>query len=162
MNTMPSPRPGWYPDPAGGAGRRYWDGTRWCAPVPAPATPPKPVNWPLLIAIAAPLVLVLIVVGIWSDKTATPQQQDYDDAYIHALTTGRGVRADPAWVRSMNRDELIAAGRYVCDRLNAGDGSIEAGYKAMKRFDLPPGNTAVGVEHAATEVYCPEAPVTGR
>jgi hypothetical protein len=24
-----SARPGWYPDPAGGPGRRYWDGAQW-------------------------------------------------------------------------------------------------------------------------------------
>jgi len=26
---FPNPSPGWYPDPAGGTGRRYWDGTTW-------------------------------------------------------------------------------------------------------------------------------------
>ncbi|HTW08131.1 MAG TPA: DUF4870 domain-containing protein [Acidimicrobiales bacterium] len=31
----PGPPPGWYPDPATGA-PRYWDGTRWAAPGPAP------------------------------------------------------------------------------------------------------------------------------
>ncbi|MGB9227345.1 DUF2510 domain-containing protein [Mycobacterium sp.] len=24
-----SPPPGWYPDPSGARGQRYWDGTRW-------------------------------------------------------------------------------------------------------------------------------------
>ena len=24
-----TPPPGWYPDPQGGPGRRYWDGARW-------------------------------------------------------------------------------------------------------------------------------------
>ncbi|MGH9277895.1 MAG: DUF2510 domain-containing protein, partial [Acidimicrobiales bacterium] len=23
------PAAGWYPDPSGGSGQRYWDGTRW-------------------------------------------------------------------------------------------------------------------------------------
>ena len=29
--TMPpgNPAPGWYPDPAGGGGHRYWDGLKW-------------------------------------------------------------------------------------------------------------------------------------
>src|ERR1700693_523258 len=35
----PRPSPGWYPDPSGGSGLRYWDGTAW-GPV-APPTPPK-------------------------------------------------------------------------------------------------------------------------
>jgi hypothetical protein len=29
MTTPPSPPPGWYPDPAGGPGQRYWNGTAW-------------------------------------------------------------------------------------------------------------------------------------
>ena len=30
MGTPPPPTPpGWYPNPAGGGGQRYWDGTRW-------------------------------------------------------------------------------------------------------------------------------------
>jgi hypothetical protein len=32
------PQPGWYPDPAGGWGQRYWDGSAW-GPV-APTAPP--------------------------------------------------------------------------------------------------------------------------
>ncbi|MDQ1546237.1 MAG: hypothetical protein QOH69_1141 [Actinomycetota bacterium] len=31
---------GWYPDPAGGAGRRWWDGTTWTANVQEPEAPP--------------------------------------------------------------------------------------------------------------------------
>lgn len=33
------PAPGWYPDPAGGPQRRYWDGARWAQPM----TPVQPV-----------------------------------------------------------------------------------------------------------------------
>lgn len=40
MTTPPTP-PGWYPDPAGGAARRYWDGQAWGPFEPQPsATPP--------------------------------------------------------------------------------------------------------------------------
>jgi hypothetical protein len=31
---------GWYPDPAGGAGKRWWDGATWTANVQAPEAPP--------------------------------------------------------------------------------------------------------------------------
>jgi hypothetical protein len=34
------PPPGWYPDPAGGPGRRYWDGAHWADQVAVPSTPP--------------------------------------------------------------------------------------------------------------------------
>ena len=29
LATLPTPEPGWYPDPSGNAGEQYWDGTRW-------------------------------------------------------------------------------------------------------------------------------------
>jgi TM2 domain-containing membrane protein YozV len=34
--TSPPPAPGWYPDPSGGPGQRYWGGTEWLDPSPAP------------------------------------------------------------------------------------------------------------------------------
>jgi len=37
---MGTPPPGWYPDPAGGWGRRWWDGARWTNQVAMPPTPP--------------------------------------------------------------------------------------------------------------------------
>src|SRR4051812_4500565 len=33
---------GWYPDPKGGGGQRYWDGTRWTEQVQAPQQAPAP------------------------------------------------------------------------------------------------------------------------
>jgi hypothetical protein len=35
--TSQQPAPGWYPDPGGGPGQRYWDGQQWQAPPPVPA-----------------------------------------------------------------------------------------------------------------------------
>jgi hypothetical protein len=32
MTTPSSPRPGWYPDPAGSDGRAYWNGRGWGEP----------------------------------------------------------------------------------------------------------------------------------
>jgi Protein of unknown function (DUF2510) len=34
------PPPGWYPDPGGGRGLRWWDGARWTAHVAVPIVPP--------------------------------------------------------------------------------------------------------------------------
>ena len=41
------PPQGWYPDPAGGGGFRWWDGARWTAHVAVPTVPPAspPPGW---------------------------------------------------------------------------------------------------------------------
>ncbi len=38
----PGAPPGWYADPAGGPGQRWWDGYAWSDAVVAPTTPPGP------------------------------------------------------------------------------------------------------------------------
>jgi uncharacterized protein YxjI len=41
--TQPPPPPGWYPDPAGRGGSRWWDGQGWSDHVQPAAAPPPPV-----------------------------------------------------------------------------------------------------------------------
>jgi uncharacterized protein DUF2510/uncharacterized protein DUF4328 len=40
------PPPGWYADPAGSGGQRWWDGTRWTAHATTPAPPAPAPGWP--------------------------------------------------------------------------------------------------------------------
>ncbi|MGY2002021.1 phospholipid scramblase-related protein [Blastococcus sp. SYSU DS1024] len=40
--SHPPPPPGWYPDPAGGQGSRWWDGQGWTEHVQQAAPPPPP------------------------------------------------------------------------------------------------------------------------
>ena len=42
MTTPPTPAPGWYPDPSGAPGTKWWNGTAWADNPPAPTTPPVP------------------------------------------------------------------------------------------------------------------------
>jgi Protein of unknown function (DUF2510) len=72
----PAPQPGWYPDPSGAPGQRYFDGQQWT--INAPPPPPQPsivINnnvgapAPLIVATgpnhALHLVLTLLTCGMW-------------------------------------------------------------------------------------------------
>ncbi len=70
MNHV-QPAPGWYPDPSGQGGLRYWNGAHWTNDVrsvspcgPAPATPADGGAWvgPTA-AVAASVVSVLLILG---------------------------------------------------------------------------------------------------
>jgi hypothetical protein len=37
--SLPSPTPGWYPDPNGQGGQRYWDGQQWGLAAPTATEP---------------------------------------------------------------------------------------------------------------------------
>jgi hypothetical protein len=66
--TAPSPPPGWYPDPSGAPGHRYFDGRSWTAHSSQPVTGPQPgvsarTKW-LLVGGSIAGVLVLVVLSI--------------------------------------------------------------------------------------------------
>lgn len=54
------PPPGWYPDPSGAPGTRYWDGRQWAATT---APPPKKNNALLIVGVVSG-VFALLVVGL--------------------------------------------------------------------------------------------------
>jgi hypothetical protein len=58
MTTLPPP--GWYPDPSGAPGTRYWDGRRWAATA---APPPKKNNALLIVGVVGG-VFALLIVGL--------------------------------------------------------------------------------------------------
>jgi hypothetical protein len=63
------PPPGWYPDPQGGPGRRWWDGAHWSDQVVVPMAPPaRRASWDdLTIVFCVELVLAfggLFLAGI--------------------------------------------------------------------------------------------------
>ena len=63
--TESPPPPGWYPDPAGSAGTRWWDGQGWTehvqqpAPVLAPSAPRRhATTWPRSVLLEQPVLVV--------------------------------------------------------------------------------------------------------
>lgn len=52
----PTPSPGWYPDPSGNGGQRYWDGGNW-APATAPQNKRGDARLIAAICVAVPLLL---------------------------------------------------------------------------------------------------------
>ncbi len=40
--TSPQPAAGWYPDPSGAPGQKYWDGRQWVESPPVPFPPSAP------------------------------------------------------------------------------------------------------------------------
>jgi hypothetical protein len=62
----PEPQPGWYPDPSGGPGQRYFDGHQWTIPAP----PPIIINNNIVAPASRPntalhLALTVFTCGMW-------------------------------------------------------------------------------------------------
>lgn len=55
--------PGWYPDPSGAPGRRYFDGLQWTQHQP---TPPKRNGHTVWIAVGSVAALMLMVFVVWA------------------------------------------------------------------------------------------------
>jgi len=77
------PPPGWYQDPQGGWGRRWWDGARWTDHVTVPTTPPaKEASRNLAVVFTVEVVLafgaialaMLLFMGIESCASAGCQE----------------------------------------------------------------------------------------
>lgn len=67
--------PGWYPDPAGSGGQRYWDGRQWAASGPPPRRS-KPGNWKALAVVVAvgvgfPAVILAFLTVANNNRTVT-------------------------------------------------------------------------------------------
>ena len=77
--------PGWYPDPLGGQGARYWDGTQWDGaiqpePQEFPESPPPPVqkprrNWPVWVGLAATAAIAVGSAAFVMTRTSSDPPQ---------------------------------------------------------------------------------------
>jgi hypothetical protein len=106
--TQPSPLPGWYPDPFGVPGQRYWDGQKWGPKAPAQQQPQVVINNTNTVATPAPVyvatgpnhalhaVLTLFTCGAWlpiwvivaivdAGQSRVVQQTPYNPNVVNAV-----------------------------------------------------------------------------
>jgi hypothetical protein len=115
--------PGWYPDPAGGPTRRYWDGARWHNAIPAAKRSTS--GWLVALAVIGGLIIFAVVVGAIFGGGSGGYEMSEDATYVgDALQAGvwetAGARGDAKntqrcmWMRLSSRQaslsNVIAAG----------------------------------------------------
>lgn len=99
-------QPGWYPDPSGGDGKRYWDGHQWSAVAVPPPEPPKPsrVSKRDRILLTA-LLGVVAVIGVFTFSFKTVDEDKKADSPRSSTTESTSIfgtagEAPPATVES--------------------------------------------------------------
>ena len=164
MTEPSAPDEGWYPDPAGGDGLRWWTGVTWThetrpadtatwAPVtPEPASydvPSSDSSAPrrrttLVVVVAAVLVLVLVVVGIATLLTSLSSRSKLDMGSVQAeiaaqLSDRTGQRTT---VECPSSIDIAAGTTFVCTATSA-DGTATT---VTVHQDDDQGNLSFGVE----------------
>ncbi|MCV7017635.1 DUF2510 domain-containing protein [Mycolicibacterium aichiense] len=152
---------GWYPDPAGGNGQRYWDGSTWGpvapgspAPIPTPIRPSKPMpNAGKAILIVGTLVLAGgCVAYLATGPHSSSPGMDNDGTYYHIdgsaagtyMTEGsRRANGRPCnWTRTrtptieianMIAGGQVAVGEHGVVTVNAGEYFVSYGCKPWRK-----------------------------
>jgi hypothetical protein len=155
MTAPPPAPPGWYPDPSGAKGKRYWDGNTWHDAIPANAKLGG-VNWPLAIIIGV-VVLGLgaaCIAGKTMNKSVhrpiPPGASSEDIAFLsamdsHGITNQKGPQAE------------INLAYDICNLLNGGmslNGLAEH-HSLTSGSDMSGDDMHYFIE-TATATYCPQ------
>jgi hypothetical protein len=171
--------PGWYPDPSGNGGQRYWDGINWST-----AVPPKRNNTGLIVAICVGVPLLLMggcmavgaVMSIGHDShksapsstvTVTRQPPSWGKSAADGIGSIDGIPnskraelivgalAKQGWSIG-TADDVLMIGLATCVSLREGEtpGTVTAGIQEV--------HPQLGSEGASflygalTYAYCPE------
>jgi hypothetical protein len=118
----PKPVPGWYPDPAGTAAQRYFDGTNWTSHFTSPPRPPKKggLTPPKVLLVCGAgfvfMILVITIFGGWDDKKDSGSSTSSSSASAAApagpktpeatFTTTQGPDGDVVTARFAIKDNL--------------------------------------------------------
>lgn len=128
----PGAPPGWYPDPAGGPGQRWWDGYAWTDATVVPQQPPPP-PW----ATAPPPMGPASQVAPWA--TATERLSAHVtgtlvDAESRMVGIGRIAIALPAACAILT----LIVNRFNADRWLAVGHQFRVDYEAARNHVTPP------------------------
>lgn len=101
----PTPQPGWYPDPSGGPGQRYFDGHQWTVAAPPAPTPPSQI-----LVVGGPnnalhLALTFLTCGMWLPVWLIVTLVDNQ----RARAAGQQTRANPALIAVL----AVVGGLYL-------------------------------------------------
>jgi hypothetical protein len=142
--TAPLP-PGWYPDPSGAPGQRYWDGYAWHNAIPArpgPVAPKTPTNWKALGIMAGALVALIMVASIIGGLTgggendkntsATTTQQHRTDEELAFLVALNLSKDAPQF--DVDDEDAVRLGHTVCLYLDQPDASIPSAIFGLKDY----------------------------
>lgn len=155
--TAPPPPPGWYPDPSGQPGQRYWDGSAWHGTVPAPPRRQrKTVERKVLLAVGGSIAVV-IAISVLGDngdkkpgtpttttaasaspapsitKTSTPSAAD-----LQRTAAALAARRDPASYKPLTAREFALLAKDP----DAHKGELVVIYGEVAQFDAATGTDA--------------------
>lgn len=125
MTNAPSPPPGWYPDPSGAPGQRYFNGRDWtehraAAPLPPPPPqPPKKSKLPIVLGVGAAVLVLLFIIGsISGGETSDTTAGTTSSASPGVLDDAQATTGEVAKMNQEVRDGKFA---FVVTRVNTSD-----------------------------------------
>lgn len=125
MSAPQSAAPGWYPDPSGAPGQRYFDGTNWTVtapPPPAPAPAPKKGRkWPWIVGGVVVLLIVIGLAGGNKDSQKPASTKPVASATQSAPSASVAVEKAAPGVGSEVRDGKFA---FVVDKIDIGQSVV--------------------------------------
>ena len=152
--------PGWYADPAGGGGKRYWDGQQWIAFTPTSSSADGNsrrvalmfIVLGILMAGGCVAVATVAIIGNGSGVSGSgggPDRLYINKLHVHGLFAATGVD-EHDW-----ETQVISAAHTVCDGLqvNPREDMVFVLERSSAHLTAHKANTIV---NAAIDVYCPQ------
>lgn len=138
MTTPPPPQPpaGWYPDPSGGPGQKYWNGEAW-SDVPAPESPAAPAakelrsGNKLFLLIMVPIVVFVAAVTVAEivgnnkmsreSQQSQSQSQSQSPSYQTGYDSGTSGLARNTYGEEFDTSDVAKSEQFACSAAFTGE-----------------------------------------